>query len=258
MRQHELRKFRSWICTGFLLFLAVFQGKAAAPVSSPFEQANRLYEQGNYNEAVTLYQNIIKSGRRSPALHFNLGNAYFKSGQPGRALFHYRMAESLAPRDPDIQANLRFARERVPDTVSISAPYRERFFRYFTLNELAKVAALLFWIWAGLVAIGQVRPATAPRLRGMGLLVGSVLAATLLLLIFALLTSRSQFVIVVSPGMTTIHLGPLAESQPSFTAEDGAELELLARREEWLQVRDRMNRSGWIQQTNVLVFPPAR
>src|ERR1043166_1191409 len=60
---------------------------------SAFEQANRLYEQARFAEAAAAYEKIIQNGRVSPALYFNLGNALFKSGRIGLAIFNYRLAE---------------------------------------------------------------------------------------------------------------------------------------------------------------------
>jgi tetratricopeptide (TPR) repeat protein len=253
MHQSRVWTFKKLTLAGFLV-LSLTKAYAATATSS-FDQANRLYEQGKYAEAATIYENILKSGRSSSALDFNLGNAYFKDDQLGRALFHYRKAERMAPRDPDIQANLRFARGNVADTISINSPAWERVLRYFSINELATSASILFWIWTGIFCVSQLRPSSAPRLRIFGFITGSMLAVAVILVFTAYLTNRFQVAIVTSPEKAMVHLGPLTESQPSFIAADGSELELLARRENWLQVRDRLNRSGWIQGTNVLVFP---
>src|SRR5437867_7181972 len=53
----------------------------AADVSTAFDQANRLYEQGKFAEAAASYGNILQSGQASAALYCNLGNALFNSGQ---------------------------------------------------------------------------------------------------------------------------------------------------------------------------------
>ena len=53
---------------------------------SAFESANKLYEEGKYSEAATAYARLLQTGETSPALYFNLGNAFFKSGQIGRAI----------------------------------------------------------------------------------------------------------------------------------------------------------------------------
>src|SRR5688572_10972453 len=151
------------------LVLGVFSAPGAE-IPSHFDQANRLYEQGKFSEAASLYESMIKAGSRSPEIFFNLGNAYFRQGQLGHALFNYKHAQRANPRDPDVQANLRLTRERVTGALSITEPIWKRLFRYFTLNELTTACALLFWIWAGLVCVAKWRPTL--QLRTAGLIVG--------------------------------------------------------------------------------------
>jgi tetratricopeptide (TPR) repeat protein len=235
---------------GLITLLAIISGRGAeAP--SHFEQANRLYEQGKFSEAASLYESMIKAGRRSPEILFNLGNAYFRQGQLGRALFNYRQAERVRPRDPDVQANLRFTRERVPGALSTTDPAWLRLVRYFTLDELTTACTLLFWIWAGLVCISKWRPDL--RLRSPVLTIGSLLAAGVIVLLIAYNTSDQRIALVTS-SQAPVHLGPLSESQVAYTAADGTELKALAQRADWLQVSDRAERSGWVQMTNVLIF----
>lgn len=256
MGQRHCRTFHLRFLVSLLLTACSFVFAAATDSPSHFEQANRLYEQGKFKEAASLYESMVKSGRRSPALYFNLGNSYFKDGQFGRALFNYRMAERMAPRDPDIQANLRFTRDRVPDSVSATPSLWKRFVQYFTLSEVTLFTALCFWLWAALFCLVRFQPALKPKLRTALFALGAVLALASAFLALSFVSAQDEAAIIVREQVT-VHLGPLAESQPSFTAPDGSELPVLAHREGWLQVRDRSNRSGWIPATNVLIFPPA-
>ena len=80
--------------------------------SQVFNEANKLFELGKYPEAIAAYEKIIQSGTESVPVYFNLGNAFLKSGKVGRSIVAYRRAEQLSPRDPDIRANLRFARDQ--------------------------------------------------------------------------------------------------------------------------------------------------
>lgn len=226
---------------------------AAAP--SHLEQANHLYEQGKYDEAISLYSSMIKGGHNSPAVYFNLGNACFKQGALGHALASYLQAERLAPRDPDIQANLAFTRDRVVNSVSIPSAVMERLFTYFTLDELAAAAALLFWVWALLIILTRLRPARMPQFRGAGLAVGSLLGLTLIVLAVSVLIQNRKTAIVTAK-QATVHLGPFPESQNAFTATDGTELRILSERPDWLQVSDRTHRTGWVAATNAVIFAP--
>src|SRR5262249_17914429 len=56
---------------------------AASELETAFDQANKLFERGKYSEAAAAYEKLVTPGHVSPALYFNLGNAYFKAGQPG-------------------------------------------------------------------------------------------------------------------------------------------------------------------------------
>lgn len=232
----------------FLLFLFVRPGGAAA-----FEDANRLYEQGKFAEAIPLYQTLLKSGHHSPGVIFNLGNSHFKNGELGRAIYYYRRAQQISPRDPDIHANLRFARERVAGSVSVPPTLAERALRRVSLNEVAVTAALLLWIFLGLLALMRWKPDARASCRPFA--IGSaILLALVVLVLGAAWNTASQAMAIVTTSQAVIRLGPLAESQTAYTASDGAELPVLARRDEWLQVIDRSGRAGWISASDVLVL----
>ena len=245
------KKFRVALFS-FIAFLGVLS-VATAEGQSHFDQANRLYEEGKFSEAASLYESMLRAGRRSPEIFFNLGNTYFREGRLGRALFNYRQAERMIPRDPDVQANLRFTRERVTGALSTTEAVWLRAVRYFTLDELTTASTSLFWIWAALVCLWQWRPTLRPKLRTPGLIIGGLLGTTLVVLVIAY-SSSDERVAIVATSQAPVHLGPLSESQVSYTAPDGTELKALAERGDWLQVSDRSERSGWVQATNVLIF----
>jgi tetratricopeptide (TPR) repeat protein len=238
----------------FFLQLTFALWAMAQSLAGVFEDANRFYEQGKYSEAIPLYQHLVKSGHNSPGVLFNLGNAYFKSGELGRAIYFYRRAEQIAPRDPDVQANLRFARERVSGGASLQPSPLDRLLGYFTLNELAVASMLILWVWIGLLCVVRVRPLVRSTLRPY-LVVCAVLFVAVNALLYAAYRSYSQQTAIVAERQATVRLGPLAESQPAFTATDGTELRVLARRDSWLQVADRSRRTGWIDERAVATFP---
>src|SRR5262249_50947196 len=96
-----------------LWLIAIVCHMRAEASPDAFDAANKLYEQGKFNEAASAYEKLVQSGQVSAALYFNLGNAFFKAGQVGRAIAEYRRAEQLTPRDPDLRANLQFARKQI-------------------------------------------------------------------------------------------------------------------------------------------------
>jgi tetratricopeptide (TPR) repeat protein len=120
-------------------------------------RANDLYQKGEYAKAVEIYQQQADSGLQNGHLFYNLGNAYFRMGETGRAIQNYLRAHRLIPRDEDLTANLKYAvretTDRLDDNLPIAsgspADWPTEFNRLEILNLLT-VANLLFWITAGM------------------------------------------------------------------------------------------------------------
>ncbi len=222
-----------------------------------FEHANKLYEQSRYLAATQTYQLLLQSGAASAELHFNLGNALFKNGQVGQSLYHYRLAERLAPRDPDIRANLQFARKVVRGGLLPETSWWHRALATLTLDEWTALAAAFLWLWLLALAAGQwsadLRRAFAGYTAAAGL--AALLAATLLGAAWNH-HRRSQTAIVVVPE-AVVRYGPLEESQSAFTLRDGFELDVLDEKDGWLQILDDTRRAGWVRKEQVRVLAPA-
>jgi len=103
---------------GLVVLAALLLAPAAARAQSEiFARGNQLYQQGDYAGAVEAYEAVRSAGFESAELHYNLGNAYFKSGDLGRSILEWERALVLAPGDPDATANLELARSLTADAV---------------------------------------------------------------------------------------------------------------------------------------------
>ncbi len=221
-------------------------------ISTLFDRANQLYDGGKFAEAADAYQALLTSGRASPALYFNLGNAWFKAGNLGRAIAAYRQAEQLYPRDPDVKANLRFARSKVQGP-TLKTTLAERALGKLNLNEWAWAASAGLWLVFGLLTLGQLLPALRRSLRSYTIL-GALLAALLCAACGAALhQDRGSPTALVITRDAVVRQGPLDEAKSVFTAHDGAELSVLDRKDNWLQVTSDATHLGWIRQDQVLV-----
>jgi tetratricopeptide (TPR) repeat protein len=234
--------------------LPMLAADSPAAFEADFDQANRLYEQGKFAEAAAAYEKMLQSGQASAALYFNLGNALFKSGQTGRAILNYRRADQLAPRDPDIRANLLFARKSVGSGDGQPAIWR-RWINRLTLNEWTAIAAGAFWLWFGLLTLGQMRSGFRVSLRGYTATAGMM---TGLLGVCLALTFHdrihTRWAVVVTPEAVVRH-GPLEESPRHYTARDGTELTVTDRQNDWIEVLDSSGRKGWLRRDQVLSLP---
>ena len=103
--------------TVFVLSLVIAGISSADEAAQTFEQANQLYLQAKYPDAIAQYEKILQSGFESGELYFNLGNAYYKSGSIQKAILNYERARQLLPRDEDVQFNLQLANLQVVDKI---------------------------------------------------------------------------------------------------------------------------------------------
>ena len=228
-----------------VLVLAILSGQFAERPdgSGTMSIANDLYEQGRFVESAQLYQEMADGGYGGIALFYNLGNAYYKSGDLGRAILNYLRAARLDPRDSDIQENLRIARDETVDLVgtdresalagSIELPQLR-----LSLDELA-LAVLGLWIVLALMLLVLLLVRRFSFRRWIGY--ASVLVGLLLLLGTASLGSRlyseaeDQRVVVVVESVEVVG-GPGEQYEAQFTLHSGAEASLIETRGAWSKV----------------------
>ena len=135
-----------------LLLLAILLPVLPAFAAGPdlFAEANAAYGRGDFKTAAKLYNESLGQQQDENAW-YNLGNAYFRLDDPGRAALAYERTLVLSPGHPEAASNLRLVRQktgaRVPDPtfwqIVLSAVPPA------AANGLALGIAWLGFAWAG-------------------------------------------------------------------------------------------------------------
>ncbi|MEO8604640.1 MAG: BatD family protein [bacterium] len=222
----------------------------APPPQAAFFQGNQAYAAGKYDDAVTAYDSVRRDGLTSGALEFNLGNAWVKRGDFGHAIAAYERAARLLPRDPDIAANLGFAREQAKLEVTAPLLWQRLAFPFAAAasrTTLGAVATALWWIFWLALAARLLLPAARVGLTR------TVLATAIAWLIVASSWSfrvteldAANAAVVVAPGETPARFEPSLSGTGHFSLTPGATLAVLEERDGWLQVRRSDGLRGWI------------
>jgi tetratricopeptide (TPR) repeat protein len=241
-------------CFSILLALVCAGRILAADATADFSAANKLYAEGKFADAAAAYEKILQAGGQSTALLFNAGNAEFKAGHLGRAIAAYRQASQLAPRDAELRANLAFVRNQVQGVTRRESSW-QGWLNSLTPNEGTTLAAVFFWLTFGLFAARQIRPALAPKLRGLTRTAVAVTIFSGAVLALQAANHFTQSAAMVTVAEATARSGPFDDAQSAFTAHDGAEFSVLDRHDDWIQVADGSGKTGWLNRKQVEVFP---
>jgi tetratricopeptide (TPR) repeat protein len=110
-----------------------------------FAKANTEFAAGNFKAAIADYQAVVGSGEWSANLFYDLGNAYFRHGDFGRAILNYDRALGLDRHHPEADANLRIALDQA-HSLELTPSALDRYLNFGTANFFAVVAAILFWL----------------------------------------------------------------------------------------------------------------
>jgi len=102
-----------------LLILLLYSGALYSQDNNTqlWEKANAFYTTEDYQQSVSLYEQILSSGQESAKLYFNLGNAYYKTGDINKAVLNYERAKLLAPSDENIDFNIKIANQFVVTSI---------------------------------------------------------------------------------------------------------------------------------------------
>lgn len=223
-----------------------------------FLDAGRAYDEGRVPDAVRLYEDLIRGGRAPMEAYFNLGNAHVKGGRIGPAVLNYRKAWRLAPRDPDVGANLRLAL-RAAGAAEPDLSGTEIVLTSVSEREWDVVAAASWWATCLLLAL-------ALLLRGRGGLpvrfaaaTGAVAAAALLGLWTWRGFDRNPELVVLRETENALR-SPLASASPSFPLPEGSVVRARDFQGEWVRVTHGQL-AGWVRRaacSPVLLEAPPR
>ncbi len=78
--------------------------------------ADSAYNAGNYQDAISIYEDLMKAKGVSASLLFNLGNCYVKSGDLGKARLCYERAHLIVPGSKEIENNLGYISSKIDDS----------------------------------------------------------------------------------------------------------------------------------------------
>jgi tetratricopeptide (TPR) repeat protein len=229
-------------CAGMWLVSAPFL--MAQPVAQ-FAKANQEFAAGDFKAAIAEYEELVRSGQDTPNLFYNLGNAYFRQNNFGRAILNYERALALDPHHPEAQANLRIARDEAR-ALELVPTRADRLFAFADENQFAVTATVAFWIGLFSIAVfifGQRRSRTAVALSILSL---SIFAVALLAVYQLSHGKNGQGLAIVTGENVEARLATADNANRVLTLPAGSEIKIVSQRGDWIYAGLPNNLRGWM------------
>ncbi len=230
-------------------------------LNAVWSSANTAYNEGNFAEAAQLYESILNKGEHSAGVYYNLGNAYFKQEQLGKAILNYNRALRLAPYDEDIQHNLEYASAATKDQIE-SIP---EFFLSRWVGAARNIMGSDGWAVASLVVLSLTLIAALVYLLAQTLsrckagfytmCMGAVLFVVSAIFAYQ---SRQELIgggeAVIMSSAVAIKSSPDRAATDLFVLHEGTRLSVGERIDGWAEIRIADGRKGWIEISRIEVI----
>ena len=216
-----------------------------------FFDANRHLEDGQYDQAQSLYLNLIEEIGESGYLHYNLGSAYYRDGEVGKAIFHFKKAQDLLPRDADVRSNLDYARKQSTDKVEVKENLALQF---VDRNYMMNLKESTYFTFAAFVCLTLL--AITYLFKKSEYLRWSIRIASVILLVGILGTgfrfSQSEEFGVISSEKANIYSGKGHHTVLLFTLHEGTEFTIEKHEETWIRIQLADGKRGWINSKDIV------
>lgn len=234
-------------------YMLTFTGAVIAD-STAISKANDLYASGNFDEAATEYETILLNDGIAPELYFNLGNAYFKSNELGKAILNFERALRLKPDFADARHNLDFANLKVIDNIEVN----DEFFLKKWLDLLVKLRTSNGWFYFGGVAFMLTLLSLLIFVFGKTILVRKLffyLSITGLLISIssvAFSEIRKQQLLqhnqaIVLSGVVVVKSAPDKSGTDLYQLHEGAKVDVISVLGDWFEVKPGNGTVGWVE-----------
>jgi tetratricopeptide (TPR) repeat protein len=218
-----------------------------------FESANRDYFEGNYEQSIEKYQKILENDVESGEVYFNLGNAYYKLDEYGRAILYFEKAKKYLSGDDALEKNLKLAQLHIIDEIE---PIPQLFLKVWW-NELLNLFSLEFYAWTSLFLFAMLTFLIAinilqnRKLKNVIWVVASVVLFVLVIFINkAYIFETTQFGIILSDKVSIVSEPSLTGTE-MFILHEGTKIQILRQSGTWLEIKIADGKTGWLNSITV-------
>jgi len=210
------------------------------------QKGNELYANDEFKQAIDVYNQLLMTNLESPEVYFNLGNAYYKTGQYTQSILNYERAKLLSPDDEDIDFNLQVANQHVVDSIQeLPGVFIVRWWDSLVNSQTTDSWAIIslisfilfltlaglyffsrtFWSACFLITISIFSWSFAARQKGRMV--------------------NHSFAIVMQPTVT-VKSSPSEKGTNLFVVHEGLKIKITDQLGDWLEIKLADGNKGWL------------
>lgn len=223
-----------------------------------WERGNQSYIDGDYAAAATAYQAIENRGYSSSRLYYNMGNAYYKQGQIGRAILYYNRALVISPSMDDARHNLEIAEAQTKDNIAVVP----EFFLNRYMRTLRSAISCSAWSAMSVAFFGVMLLFLLIFLLGSRIKVRKVgfYGAVVSLLLFVVVTifgisARNSIIdrpaAIVMSSAISVKSSPDRAATDLFVLHEGTKVEVSSEVDGWSEITIADGKKGWTESAHL-------
>jgi len=234
-----------------LFFITSFLGAQTA--EQLFENANKLYQENKFEDAITVYEEIEAQGVISSELYYNIGNCFYKLNKVAPTIYNYEKALKLDPLNEDARNNLIFAKRLTIDKIgevpqSFLQKINKNHLQKLSYNQWAIVVVIFSFLGAILFLLYYF--SDIPWIKRFFFTTSSI---GFILLIASIFITYNQYNLekntieaIVFSEVAEVKSEPLESSSEAFTLHEGTKVLVLDEVDNWKKIKLSDGKTGWI------------
>lgn len=223
-----------------------------------FNRATDAYNEGDYQQAISLYDEILENGEHSAALYFNLGNSYYKLNQIAPSIYYYEKALLLKPEDPEIKTNLAYAQNMTLDAIEVLpetglAKIYQRIMGQLSFDQWAYTSVIFLILFVlGYLAFYFLRYATHKRIAFISSFTFLMVAIVSVLFAFMQFTQfKAEQPAIVFAEVVSVKSEPNNRSGEAFVLHEGTKVNVLEQLNDFKKIQLVDGKVGWVSEEDI-------
>ena len=243
-----LRFFLFLFIIGIPLF-AVEEG-----ISQYYKNGMDAYKKGQYELAIQEFESILSNNWDSPELYYNLGNAFFRSGNTAGAVWAFESCLNLSPTHSDAKYNLKLANLKVIDRMGLPDPplYLQWYLglkEQFTPTTWINITLFIFFLFSLSVTVNRLFLfSLVQNLRGVIL---TIFFISLFLTLHSIWTDNSLNLGVIYSLKAEVRSEPNTFSTRLFEVHEGLKVSINQLEKDWVEIELLDGKTGWISNDQI-------